>query len=301
LNNSDEPLRVGDVLFSDLAGRHKLIALSAELTVENLLNRYNVELLRGVLYLAPRLIIRVHDNYKDLFKFIKLFGLMHETRPLYSKSGIEGDESSIEGYEILLEGAVSPFLARTDRRYGIQFARFLPALLLCEADWELEAELVTGFGKNALFKLKPQPHLRSHFKGSGEFDSQLEQSLAISFEEKFGTGKQKERKGWAIQREDRIIPVFDTVMIPDFSFEHTDGRRVLLEIMGFWQPQYLERKIAKLNRAGRRDLIVMVSERTRCGREHFSKDGQEPVYPVIFFKGVPRLGQVMEALERWAI
>jgi predicted nuclease of restriction endonuclease-like RecB superfamily len=373
-------------IFNDLPGRQRLVALSPTLNIDNLLNRYNIELLRGVLYLAPRLRIIVRDKYKDLFKFIKLFGLMHELKPLaaetkndqnppkqkngHTKSKEDKDnkinsaennpilaENEIEGYEIILEGASSPFLARSDRRYGIQFAKFLPALLLCEAEWSLETELILNTSGSpvregsttkskarvvkAQYKLGPQPHLRSHFKASGEFDSLLEENLAKAFEERFKQTTRKtiadkddiavasteqkieegaeevkpkrkrkttkpppqagEREGWTIQREDRIIPVFDTVMIPDFAFEHVDGRRALLEIVGFWERGYLERKIAKLNRAGRSDIIVLVSERTRCGRENFLVKGQDPVYQLLFFKGTPRLGPIMEALERCAI
>ena len=342
---------LGNLLFGDIPARHRLVELSQDLNVENLLNRYNIELLRGVLYLTPRLRIIVRDKYKDLFKYIKFFGLMHDVKPLSKGKTLEGEriepsEGEIEGYEIVLEGASSPFLARSDRRYGIQFAKFLPALLLCEAEWELEAELVfvpaVGASRNggqtkskqrvirAMYKLGPQPHLRTHFRGSAEFDSRLEESLAAAFEQRFKTttrkpaapeaetipevegiapkkGRKKkaanagERQGWTIRREDRIVPVFDTVMIPDFSFEHSDGRRALLEVVGFWERGYLERKIAKLNRAGRKDIIVLVSERTRCGRENFLVKGQEPPYQLIFFKGTPRLGPIVEALERCAI
>ncbi len=326
-----------DIIFADLPGRYRLTALSSELNLENLLNRYNIELLRGVLYLAPRLRIVVRDKYKDLFKYIKLFGLMHEVRPIPKKDVPETaplPEAEIGGYEILLEGAASPFLDRTDRRYGLQFAKFLPALLLCEADWQLETELQIGAnprpGQAAppgfLYRLGPQPHLRTHFKGSGEFDSLLEESFALAFEQRFKTTTRKPapppdptapekpkgrkrkppanpqaRQGWTIQREDRIINVFDTVMIPDFAFEHSDGRRALLEIVGFWELRYLERKIAKLNRAGRSDIIVLVSERTRCGRENFDIKGQAPPYQLIFFKGTPQLGLIMEAIEKCAV
>jgi predicted nuclease of restriction endonuclease-like RecB superfamily len=345
VNVPEDDSQIGQLLFADLPGRHRLVALSDDLNVENLLNRYNVELLRGVLYLAPRLRIVVRDRYKDIFKYIKLFGLMHEVKPL-PKAGVTRPkdapltEGEIGGYEILLEGAASPFLARSDRRYGLQFAKFLPALLLCEDEWELEAELVLGWGprpgqekqkagSGIVYRLGPQPHLRTHFKGSGQYDSLLEESLAVAFEKRFKTtsrtpvspapveveneaapkkGRKRkpprnpeERQGWTIRREDRIINVFDTVMLPDFAFEHSDGRRALLEIVGFWEPGYLERKIAKLNRAGRSDIIVLVSERTRCGREHFQVKGQDPAYPLIFFKGTPRLGPIMEALERCAV
>ncbi len=316
------PTEIGNVLFGDVPARQRLLEISPDLTVENLLNRYNVELLRGVLYLAPRVKIVVRDKYKDLFKYIKFFGLMHEIRPIpYPGQPAKADlnENEIGGYEILLEGASSPFLARTDRRYGVQFARFLPALLLCEAEWQLEAELIFNWTapgqQNALYKLGPQPHLRTHFKGSGEFDSKLEESLAAAFEKRFNTTTRKStesqtkakpkksdaRKGWTITREDRLVSVFDTVMIPDFAFEHVDGRRALLEVVGFWERRYLERKIAKLNRAGRSDIIVLVSERTRCGRENFLVKGQEPPYQLIFFKGTPRLGPILEALERCAV
>ena len=312
-------------LYADLSGRARLMALSPDLSPDALLNRYNVELLRGVLYLAPRMTITVRDKYKDLFKYIKLFGLMHNVTPL-------ADE---EGYIIELEGASSPFLAASDRRYGIGFATFLPALLLCKATWTLETELVWAVEgdtklKKAAYSLSPQPHLRSHFRDSGEFDSLLEADLAARLEEKITLAEQKrterhtaaEREdteraaagkkprvrkevadgwqGWHLRREDRIVPVFDTVMIPDFSFVHDDGRRALFEIVGFWEKGYLERKIAKLNRAGRADFIVLVSERTRVGRDHFVNKGQEPPYQLIFFKGVPVLSDILTALERCA-
>jgi predicted nuclease of restriction endonuclease-like RecB superfamily len=405
-----QPGHLGNWLFADVPERHRLANLSPELNIENLINRYNIELLRGVLYLAPRIRLVVRDKYKDLFKYLKLFRLMHEIKPIplsssksngpsclsdqskaasqesKAESGEEETgwlaENEISGYEILLEGASSPFLARTDRRYGIQFARFLPALLLCEAEWELETELIfPAFTNNnqsnskqsgrepnpqqgqedgvyrAAYRLGPQPHLRTHFKGSGEYDSKLEEDLAAALKLRFQTtsrkqnplpsvetenngaaesgkseveevskldqnsiqgqpeeeilaGKKKrkskrkkvegERQGWVIKREDRIIQVFDTVMIPDFAFEHRDGRRALLEVVGFWERGYLERKIAKLNRAGRTDLIVLVSERTRCGREHFLIKGEEPPYQLIFFKGKPQLGPILAALEKCA-
>ena len=29
------------------------------------------------------------------------------------------------------------------------------------------------------------------------------------------------------------------VMVPDFAVEHPDGRRAILETVGFWTPEYL--------------------------------------------------------------
>jgi predicted nuclease of restriction endonuclease-like RecB superfamily len=79
------------------------------------------------------------------------------------------------------------------------------------------------------YRLDHRSTLRSHYPASAEYDSRLEADFAAEFEAKFGGAKRK----WVLAREDEIIPVSDTVMIPDFSFTHIkDGRRALVEIAG---------------------------------------------------------------------
>ena len=55
----------------------------------------------------------------------------------------------------------------------------------------------------------------------------------------------------------------------------------MLEIIGYWRPEYLARKLDKLQRAGRVDLMVAVSERLNVSREEISGLPGE----VIWFKG----------------
>jgi predicted nuclease of restriction endonuclease-like RecB superfamily len=188
--------------------------------------------------------LHVADGYKNVFKYIKLFGLMHTIYP------------ADEGYDITLHGPISPFVKSTIR-YGLQFARFMPALLLCES-WQMAAQVKPpGANKFLSYTLDEQTELRSHFKGSSGFDSQLEATFAAEFE---ATYTQAERV-WELAYEDEVIPLADTVMIPDFSLTHKkDGRRALVEIVGFWHPNYLRRKLAKVEQAGRSDLILLVYE-----------------------------------------
>jgi uncharacterized protein len=47
---------------------------------------------------------------------------------------------------------------------------------------------------------------------------------------------------------------------------HPDGRSVLLEIVGYWRPEYLRKKFAQVRRAGREDVILAVSERLNLER-----------------------------------
>jgi predicted nuclease of restriction endonuclease-like RecB superfamily len=75
--------------------------------------------------------LEVSSNYKDLWKFIKLFKLMFWAQPMQGG-----------GYRIDLDGPISPFVTST-LRYGRQLAAFLPALLLCER-WQMHAYIHTS-------------------------------------------------------------------------------------------------------------------------------------------------------------
>jgi hypothetical protein len=136
--------------------------------------------------------------------------------------------------------------------------------------------------------------LRTYFKGSSGFDSQLEASFAAEFEAKYN---QAERV-WELAYEDEIISLADTVMIPDFSLTHRkDGRRALVEIVGFWHPNYLRRKLQKVQQAGRSDLILLVYESANVAEGAFEAVSAGEV---LTFKNKPVLKDVLAAVERCA-
>jgi predicted nuclease of restriction endonuclease-like RecB superfamily len=276
-------------LYADLIEEQILVDLGDSLAPGDLIARYNLELARGLLYWAREVRMQVYDNYKDVFKFIKLFKLMHTIHPL-------GNDDLPDGYHITLHGPISPFVKSTIR-YGIQFAKFLPALLLCQ-HWQMEADVqppgVRG-RKPLLYTLDDRTDLRTHFKGSGPFDSRLEADFAAEFETKYGGA----RRQWELAREDELILVGDTVMIPDFSFTHRkDGRRALLEIVGFWHPNYLRRKLAKVRQAGRRDLILLVYKSANVAEGEFEAASAGEV---LTFVRKPILKDVLAAVERCAV
>jgi len=276
-------------LFADLAEEQILLDPGEPLAPGGLIARYNLELARGLLYWARQVRLQVHDGYKDLFKYVKLFKLMYTIHPLAG-----GDPSG--GYHITLHGPISPFVKSTIR-YGVQFAKFLPALLLCRR-WQMEADVRPpgARSRGALrYTLDDRTDLRTHFKASGPFDSQLEADFAAEFEAKYGGA----RRQWELAREDELIVVGDTVMIPDFSFTHCkDGRRALLEIVGFWHPDYLRRKLAKVRQAGRRDLILLVYQSANVAEEEFEAASAGKV---LTFVRKPILKDVLAAVERCAV
>jgi predicted nuclease of restriction endonuclease-like RecB superfamily len=102
-----------------------------------------------------------------------------------------------------------------------------------------------------------------------------------------------------LAREDELIVVGDTVMIPDFSLTHRkDGRRALLEIVGFWHPEYLRRKLAKVQEAGRQDLILLVYESVNVAEGTFEAASAGEV---LTFSRKPILKDVLAAVERCAV
>jgi predicted nuclease of restriction endonuclease-like RecB superfamily len=272
-----------EILFADRHASYRLTDAGPVWTPSELLARYNLELARGALYWASRITIEVSNNYKDLWKFIKLFKLMFWAEP---KQG--------GGYRIDLDGPISPFVSST-LRYGRQFAAFLPALFLCE-QWHMHAYVYPPQGRGEmLYRLDhTTSSLHSHFKRSGEFDSQLEADFASEFEQKMG-GK---RGHWRLTRESEVLLLGDTVMVPDFVLVDTkdENRRILIELVGFWHPNYLRRKVEKVHAANCAHLLLLVYKGLNVTEEAF----QDAASQVIFFQHKPVLKEVMETIEEMA-
>src|SRR6266581_6228425 len=271
-----------EILFADRGASYRLMDPGPAWTPSTLLARYNLELARGALYWASHITIEVSSNYKDLWKFIKLFKLMFWAEP---KQG--------GGYRIDLDGPISPFVSST-LRYGRQMAAFLPALMLCDR-WQLLAHVRPPQAtREMLYHLDYTCALRSHFKGSGTFDSRLEADFASEFEQKMGN----KRGHWRLTRESEVLLLGDTVMIPDFILvdEQDDNRKIMIELVGFWHPQYLRRKIEKVRAANCAHLLLLVYQGLNITADAF----QEAASEVIFFQQKPVLKEVMETVEHMA-
>jgi predicted nuclease of restriction endonuclease-like RecB superfamily len=274
--------QVDTMLFADRHASYRLMDVGPAWTPAALLARYNLELARGVLYWASHITIEASSSYKDLWRYIKLFKLMFWAQP---KQG--------GGYRIDLDGPISPFVSST-LRYGRQMAAFLPALLLCER-WQLLAHVRPPQAtREMLYHLDYTCTLRSHFKGSGTFDSRLEADFASEFEQKMGN----KRGHWRLTRESEVLLLGDTVMIPDFILvdEQDDNRKIMIELVGFWHPQYLRRKIEKVRAANCAHLLLLVYQGLNITADAF----QEAASEVIFFQQKPVLKEVMETVEHMA-
>ena len=244
LDREVTPEGVAEGLYADLAENQVLVGFEAP-AAETLLHRYNLAQVQGVLYRASELIITAHRNdpeYKLLFRYLKLFGLM---------TTIEGDAD--HGYTITIDGPTSVFVSST--RYGLDLAKFLPALVHVSR-WDMAAMLAPrtlpdGRETPNRFTLDAGCGLVSHYKKGKEFDSIIEESFSASWA--------KTKTEWRLEREVELVPLPGSVMVPDFRLVHPDGRTFVLEIVGYWRPEYLKKKFYQVSHSERDDIVLLVS------------------------------------------
>ncbi|HLG62434.1 MAG TPA: DUF790 family protein [Ktedonosporobacter sp.] len=286
------------LFFADRPEEYRLTHPGPHWTPLTLLRRYNLELARGVLYRATVLRIEIHDNFKDIWRYLKLFKIMFWCEELP-----EG------GYRLTLSGPMSEFILT--ERYGIAFAQFMPALLLGER-WRMTARLKPFSEKIPLddrlqrqqieaalprYSLDHTCGLFSHYRRAALYDSALERTFAsefTDFEEKFGGS----RGHWRLLREQEVLALGGTVMIPDFQLVHSldERRTILIELVGYWSPTYLRNKVTKVRSANCPHLLLLVYEELNVTRESFGEVASE----IVFFKQKPIIKEIMPVIEAMA-
>jgi len=207
---------------------------------EELLKEYNVELAETAIMRATSMTLWISEGWKELLRDAKWLGLMYQA----SREG--------ELLRLDLEGPLS-LLKMTDR-YGSSLAKLFH-MVVSGSIWKIRAQVVSG-SRNRLFELE----LSS--EKEGRLLAGLPQEKAVAFdsevESRFYGEFRSLGTGWEITREPEPLIVNGTVFIPDFAFQKY-GRKVYMEIVGFWTPDYLKRKIQKL-RGLSQDMILAVNE-----------------------------------------
>lgn len=211
-------------LFADVIEFHRLVTPPPdELDAAALLSRYNVAQTQAALYGAVSMTIWAKEDFKAILRFAKLARLMHSIQR-------RGDE-----YVFRFSGAAT--IVRGTKRYGVHFAQFLTGLLAAK-NWRMQAKIQGPGNQSFSLRLTCRDGLRSNV-AVDEFDSQTEQSFADRW-------LKQDTHGWLLTREATILHERQSVFIPDFAIRHRDYGEVLLEIIGFWTPEYLQSKAATL-------------------------------------------------------
>ena len=272
-------------LYDDRPGARRLRRVPAG-DGRALLARYNLELARGVLRDATRVELITRGGWRDVFRAVKAAGLMHELIR-------EGKR-----YRLVLTGPAAAFLVRP-ARYGVRFARVLPVLARTPG-WRVNAEIVRD-GQACRMQLRGRARAAEGAAPLGteprreRYDSAWERRFVRDFRASSWATVQ----GWHLSRERSPLQSGGAVFLPDFTLRHDDGREAAVELVGFWTPEYLAKKVAKVRAAGDTPLVLVVAKALAVG------DAGSAMHDVggdrILWCGQhPRVGDVMRLVERTA-
>jgi hypothetical protein len=274
----DQPPAPGDEalvgsLYADYPEFHRLASFPEGYGAPALRADYDLAQAQALLYSALTVTVDARRDFKHVLRAARLARLLHrvERRP----------GAPDPGYRFVLDGPNS--VLRRTRAYGVDFARFLAALVRL-GDWRLTAEIELRKGWRPLtLTLTSEDGLGAVRAGPPEFDSSLEEGLA----KKFGA----ERDGWRLLREGAVVQAGESVMVPDFVFRHEDGTEVMLEIAGYWTPEYVTEKLRRLRRVRGANLIVAVP------RPLALRAGKVPAITVMPFNRRLLLRELLPRLE----
>jgi hypothetical protein len=258
-------------LFADVFEFRRLARFDGYPDPEALLARYNVAQIQAALFDAESMTVWASDDFKTILRYAKLARLMHAI----TRRG-EGR------YVLRFDGPAS--VLRATRRYGVAMARFLPALIACRG-WRMHALIRTRRrGWSVSLDLSAEDGLTSHLPPPDEYDSTVEEAFAA----KWGP---EQREGWRLVREGEILHRHQKVFVPDFVFRHEDGRSALMEIVGFWTPEYLQAKLATLRLFQSHRILLAVASDVK-------ETLPELAAGTILYKSAVRIPDVLAELAR---
>jgi len=239
-----EQAMMGD-LFSDLTDE-RLLTPIAPTSPEQLALLCNGELITQLLARALRVRLDAHGKVRAVVRHAKLMGLLCKVTP-----GTSRDAVSLE-----LSGPFSLF--RHTRIYARALSSLIPRLVWCHS-FRLEAECVLGGGRIGRLTLR---------SGDPIFPARELPAFDSKTEERFAKAFGKVAPDWDVIREPVAIEAGGSLVFPDFELRHrTTGERWLLEIVGYWTPEYLQKKLTMLRAAKIERLILCIDEERCCTEE----------------------------------
>nr|WP_264475300.1 DUF790 family protein [Halorubellus salinus] len=277
-------------LFADLEERQVLASFDAPWDPDGLLAQYNLSLAQTALFDAVEVRVRSSDP-KALVSAVKRLRLMYEIRQPEDERA-SGPETASDR-EVVVTGPDALF--SRSRRYGTRFARLLRTVAKA-SEWRLEAT-IDDHGTERELVLSDDDPVRvpdADPVAAVEFDSGVEADFAARFE-----GLDLD---WALSREPEPLATGYRVMIPDFAFDYAPGGdpdagpdfRVFFEVMGFWTPEYVEKKLGQLADVEDVEMVVAVDESLGVGEEVAATDAA-----VVPYSGTVRVKDVVDVLREY--
>ena len=268
------PEMLDDELFGDVREERRVKPPARPVTPSELALRVNTRFAQAVVRGASEVEIEAYENVRSLVRHARLRGLLCTVVP---GNDFARTRLSISG----------PFaLFRHTLVYGRALAELVP-LLARSPRFSLSARCLIR-GETVRFVVESGDPLFPA-ESSRAFDSRLE--------ERFARDMARLAPDWQVLREPTAVAASGTLIFPDFLLSHRldPRRRFLVEIVGFWTPEYVARKLETLRAARIQNLIVCIDDARRCAEVDLPVDAM-----VVRFKKKVDASKLLPILERGA-
>ena len=260
-------------LHADREQHQVLTDVTLRWTPAELIEQYNLSLAQTALFDATEIELQSSDP-KTLVSAVKRLRLLYEI------------ERTDDGRVVVVTGPDRLF--RRTRRYGTRFARLLRTVAKTADEWSLTAT-IDDRGTERTLRLSETDVSVPGVEPVTEvtYDSGVEADFAARFEAL--------DLDWELTREPEPLAAGAHVVIPDFAFDYKFGTfRVFFEIMGFWTPEYVEKKLSRLADLDAVEMLVAVDESLGVGEAIEARD-----HRAIPYTGTVRVKDIRDALRRY--
>jgi len=229
-------------MFADLPGERRLRNPEPPPDPRALAERTNVALAQGLLRLASEVTIEIHGGARSVVRQVRLRRLLCTMR-----------HAEPEGVRLDVSGPFSLF--RHTTMYGRALASILPMLPWCER-FALTARCMLR-GRAVNVHLRPGDPIAAGAQPRA-YDSRLEERFARDFA--------RANLDWDLVREPEPVKAGEFLIFPDFAVVHRrdTSKRFLLEIVGFWTPDYLRAKLDRLRAIPHTPLVLCIDRGLNC-------------------------------------
>jgi len=272
-----ETAAVEDSFYADRDCNQQLTAFESRWDPDDLIEQYNLSLAQTALFDATEVAVTSGDP-RGLVSAIKRLGLMYE---------IDREEETGGPDERMVVVTGPDRLFRRTRRYGTAFAHLLRSVAT-SGEWELRATVDDRGTERELLLTETDVTVPG-------VDPVAEPSYDSGVERDFAARFSSLDLDWALRREPDLLETGTSVMIPDFAFDYRYADfRVYFEVMGFWTPEYVDKKLGQLEAVEDVDLVVAVDDSLGVGEEIEATD-----HRAIPYSGSVRVKDVVDVLREY--
>ena len=98
--------------------------------------------------------------------------------------------------------------------------------------------------------------------------------------EKLKKNWEKSSVSWSLEENREVVDLGKTAFVPDFVLISPDGAKVYLDVLGFWTPKSLQKRLEELEAVKFKNFIIAAWQELRGSREEAAFTSEN----VVFFK-----------------